>query len=239
MITDESYSIDDLKEHILKKLSGQIWRSEGLDRADVIETAIYQTLLMYSRKSPRLVYEKIGPQTSRYQVETKKVLGVMRVDFVDGNTGFFQSTYQLNNNLLGVSSIQLAGGKVGELADFMQWRKMFQRVTSYAPDWLYNPEENLILIHNPAGYMACAVLMCGRTFDQVRLNAKDWFARMSVAQAKLQLGEYRSKFASIPGPGGKDVQLNGSALVSQANTEIEKLTVELNNFRMRIPIMID
>lgn len=239
IITDERYGLPDLTESVKVKLSGNIWRSEGLDLPSVIELAVNSTLLTYSRRVPRTVYEQIPAGSGQYAVRTVPCFGPFSVDFIDGNTGFFTSAYQLNNNLLGVSSIQLAGGKVGDLADFLQWRKMFQRVVSYRPDWQWLEDQGKILIHNPSGYMACAILYAPRTFEQVRLNHRDWFFRMTVAQARLQLGEYRSKFQSIPGPGGKDLQLNGAALVTQANSEIEKLMEELRGFQVRLPVTFD
>ncbi len=43
------------------------------------------------------------------------------------------------------------------------------------------------------------------------------------------LGEARSKFASIAGPGGSGIQLNGTALTTAGTTEIEKLEKEIND----------
>ena len=43
------------------------------------------------------------------------------------------------------------------------------------------------------------------------------------------LGEARSKFASIAGPGSGGIQLNGAALKGEGDKEIEKLEKEIND----------
>ena len=53
----------------------------------------------------------------------------------------------------------------------------------------------------------------------------DW----ALAEAKMMLGEARSKYASgLPGPGGT-VQLNGEALKQEAMTEKERLLQSIIN----------
>ena len=61
-----------------------------------------------------------------------------------------------------------------------------------------------------------------------RINAigKQWIRRFALAICKEMLGNIRSKFGSIPIP-GDSVTLDGSALISQGQTEQEKLREEL------------
>ena len=47
-----------------------------------------------------------------------------------------------------------------------------------------------------------------------------WLEDFSLAHCKLMLGEARSKFASLPGPGGA-VTLNGAELKAEAAAELE------------------
>jgi hypothetical protein len=58
--------------------------------------------------------------------------------------------------------------------------------------------------------------------------AKQWLRDYSLATSKLMLGQARSKFASIAGP-GSPITLNGSALISEAKEEIAALDKELEN----------
>jgi hypothetical protein len=56
--------------------------------------------------------------------------------------------------------------------------------------------------------------------------AKQWIRKFATALATLDLGLIRSKFGSIPIPGG-DMSLNGEQLVALAKEEMENLRVEL------------
>ena len=58
---------------------------------------------------------------------------------------------------------------------------------------------------------------------------RPWMADWALAEAKMMLGEARSKYASgLPGPGGT-VQLNGEALKSEAQIELDKAIESLHN----------
>jgi len=61
------------------------------------------------------------------------------------------------------------------------------------------------------------------------VSASPWLRDYALANAKLMLGQARSKFASLAGPQG-GVQLNGSDLINQATAEIEKLEEELKTY---------
>lgn len=56
-----------------------------------------------------------------------------------------------------------------------------------------------------------------------------WLRDYATAQAKMMLGQARSKFAQLAGPQG-GVQLNGNDLISQAQAELEKLEDDLKTF---------
>lgn len=68
--------------------------------------------------------------------------------------------------------------------------------------------------------------------DEVLLadtSSGPWIRDYATAQAKMMLGQARSKFAQLAGPQG-GVQLNGSDLIAQAQAEIEKLEEDLKTF---------
>jgi hypothetical protein len=56
--------------------------------------------------------------------------------------------------------------------------------------------------------------------------AKNWIRKFAVALAILDLGLIRSKFGTIPIPGG-DMSLNGEQLVTEAKEQLENLRTEL------------
>ena len=63
-------------------------------------------------------------------------------------------------------------------------------------------------------------------YQKINSIGKQWIRRFALALCKEMLGNIRSKFTSIPIP-GESVTLDGPALVSQGQTEQEKLREEL------------
>jgi hypothetical protein len=63
-------------------------------------------------------------------------------------------------------------------------------------------------------------------YKYINAIGKQWIRRYSLALCKEMLGYIRSKFSTIPIP-GNDITLNGSDLVSQAQTELIALRDEL------------
>ena len=63
-------------------------------------------------------------------------------------------------------------------------------------------------------------------YRNINSIGKQWIRRFALSLAKEMLGQVRGKFGSIPIP-GESVTLNGDALISQAQTEQEKLREEL------------
>ena len=64
------------------------------------------------------------------------------------------------------------------------------------------------------------------TYANINSMGRQWIRQYTFALAKELLGLVRSKFGSIPIPSG-DLQLNGSDLLSQAQSEKEKLISQL------------
>jgi hypothetical protein len=56
--------------------------------------------------------------------------------------------------------------------------------------------------------------------------AGQWVKDYTLANCKLMLGQAREKFAQIAGPGGGS-SLNGAAMKSEGQADIDRLTTEL------------
>jgi hypothetical protein len=56
--------------------------------------------------------------------------------------------------------------------------------------------------------------------------AGQWIKDYSLANCKMMLGQAREKFAQIAGPQGGS-SLNGAAMKSEAQGDLDRLTVEL------------
>jgi len=63
-------------------------------------------------------------------------------------------------------------------------------------------------------------------FEKINSIGKQWIRRYALSLSKETLGQIRSKLGSIPIP-GDSVTLNGSDLLSQAQTEKDALREEL------------
>lgn len=63
-------------------------------------------------------------------------------------------------------------------------------------------------------------------FENINAIGKQWIRRFALSLCKEMLGQVRSKFGNIPIPGDQ-VTLNGTALLSEAKAEQDKLREEL------------
>lgn len=61
--------------------------------------------------------------------------------------------------------------------------------------------------------------------DLAPIYGDPWVQKYALAQAKFNLGLIRSKYSGVSSP--NDLSMNGSDLISQAQTEIERLEQEL------------
>lgn len=73
-----------------------------------------------------------------------------------------------------------------------------------------------------------SVLLEFRAFDPNTLHHayKSWLQRYALAEAKEVLGQIRSKYQTLPGPGG-GTSLNGEQLIKEAKEDKELLMIEL------------
>lgn len=166
---------------------------------------------------------------SRRQGVEETIYSVWRVDFV--YPSLVVSPFMAS--LVGVAPVLNLEGQDFDM--FLTWRKTFQRVTGIEPKWMWDAENKVLRIYNAVHNSIAGVFMYApRSFDQIKLVHKDWIRRASVAYAKEILGENRSKFkGTLPGPGGKDIQLNGDDLKKEAQEALEKLNDELFKFQTK------
>jgi hypothetical protein len=83
---------------------------------------------------------------------------------------------------------------------FAQGEQILLRTYNYRPDWVILQD----------------------------IYAKQWIRDYSLAVAKQILGQARSKFGSIAGP-GSPITLNGTALISESKEEMTQLVKDLQN----------
>lgn len=131
----------------------------------------------------------------------------------------------------------LQAGRTGGLATwdfFAQYQETIGRVFGSEINFIWEPSTHkLKLIRRPTAEEDVLVKVWMRRPEDVILTDEytgPWVRDYSLAKCKEMLGQARSKFpGGLVGPGG-NVQLNGEQLKSEAQSELEKLEVELQNF---------
>jgi hypothetical protein len=133
----------------------------------------------------------------------------------------YSNTYLLSStNMGGLATYELFAG-YQELVG-----KMFGSFINF--DW--QPSSKRLLIHQRPRTEESVMLLCYNTKPDVTIikdvYAGQWIKDYSLANCKMMLGQAREKFAQIAGPGGGS-SLNGAALKTEAQQEIEKLDESL------------
>jgi len=206
------------------------------------ETALNRALTRFRQRSSNAVEEsymflELLQDTNEYRLpdEVVEVQSVFRraIGSRSGNGAggtlyepfnlAYTNTYMLNSTMMGGLATyemyagyqKLVGRMFGSYIEF-KWKP-----TSHILTILQRPfaEEEQILIrcHN---YRPDYVLLQD-------LYAGQWLKDYTLATCKIMLGEARSKFGSIAGPGSGGIQLNGGDLKSSGKEELEKLDKEL------------
>ena len=119
-------------------------------------------------------------------------------------------SYELRDNKLRLSPIPYTGGPTKMWVEF-----------SVPTDVWDNNDKTTDGVNNmntlPIGNLP---------FGSINSIGKQWIRRFALALSKETLGQVRSKFNTVPIP-GDSVTLNGSALISEAKSEQDKLREEL------------
>lgn len=136
-------------------------------------------------------------------------------------------------NLAYTNTYLLSSTNMGGLATyemFAQYQelvgKMFGSFINFT--WLPQPRK-LIIQQRPRGEEEVLLWVYNTRPDFAIIEdtyAGQWIKDYSLANCKIMLGQAREKFASIAGPQG-GTALNGAAMKSEGQTDIERLTKEL------------
>jgi len=141
-------------------------------------------------------------------------------------------------NLAYTNTYLMSGSMMGGLATydaFAGYQKLVGRMFGSYIEFLWKPTSHLLDILQRPFAQGEQILIQSYNFrpDWVLLQdiyAKQWLRDYTLAVCKSMLGEARSKFASIAGPGSGGMQLNGTALKGEAEKEFEKLDKELDTY---------
>jgi len=207
---------DFLKQYILAML-GASQTDVELEQSD-LDMVIYHTINYYGHNSSEAWNEEL--RVLRLTAGQNMHLVPDDIDFI----------ISINNEKggMGISLIPETTGQSYEIAmlGMIQNDNSLQKVT--------NPVHTRILYKDGMRYFqtdiapttdinVVAKVMTYK--DLAPIYGDPWVQKYALAQAKFLLGNVRSKFSGLSAP--NDLSMNGSELISQAQTEIEQLQVEL------------
>ena len=138
-------------------------------------------------------------------------------------------------NLAYTNSYLLSGSQMGGLATyemFAGYQKLVGKMFGAYIEFKWRQSNHMLTILQRPFAQGEQVLLRTHNYrpDFVLLQdiySKQWLYDYTLAVCKLMLGEARSKFGSIAGPGGGGIQLNGAALKAEGDKEVEKLEKEI------------
>lgn len=138
-------------------------------------------------------------------------------------------------NLAYTNTYLLSGSMMGGLATyemFAGYQKLVGRMFGSYIEFKWKPQTHILTILQRPFAQGEQILIKTHNYrpDFVLLTdiyAKQWIRDYTLSTCKMMLGEARSLFASIAGPTGSGIQLNGNDLKTSAKEEIEKLEKEL------------
>ena len=117
---------------------------------------------------------------------------------------------------------------------YTQYVELAARMFGGFINFTWNPvTKKLQLIRDPKGSGEQVLLWVYQLKPEAQLlvdyQIGQWIRDFMVASCKMMIGEAREKFATIAGPGGGST-LNGSAMKSEAQAQMDALTEQLKNY---------
>ena len=144
-----------------------------------------------------------------------------------GGTVFEPFNLAYSNTYL-LSSTNMGGLLTYEL--FAQYQELVGKMFGSYINFTWNPQSRKLTIHQrPRGEESVMLLVYNVKPDFAIIDdtyAGQWIKDYSLTNCKMMLGQAREKFAQIAGPGGGS-SLNGAAMKSEAQAEIDKLDESL------------
>ena len=144
-----------------------------------------------------------------------------------GGTVFEPFNLAYTNTYL-LSSTNMGGLLTYEL--FSQYQELVGKMFGSFINFNWNPQSRKLFIHQrPRTEESVMLLVYNIKPDFSIIDdvyAGQWIKDYTLANCKIMLGQAREKFASIAGPQG-GTALNGSAMKSEGQADIDRLTVEL------------
>jgi hypothetical protein len=243
MPTTEVTNLETAKTKIYKYVANML--GDGIIDVELdsshYETALERALGKYRQRGDSSVEESYLFLTSVEDQNTyvlpREVIEVRQVfrRSIGSRTGSGQGgTIFEPFNLAYTNTYLLSSSNMGGLATyelFAQYQEMVGRMFGSFIEFKWNAQtKHLTLLQRPRNSDEELMLYTYNYRPDIAIlddvYAQQWIKDYTLATCKLMLGQAREKFASIAGPQG-GTALNGSALKSEAQAELDKLEQEL------------
>jgi hypothetical protein len=207
-----------------------------------LETALDRALNRYRQRSPNAVEEsylflELIQDTNEYKLpdEVIEVRQVFRRAIGSRSGMGAGGTLFEPFNLAYTNTYLMSGSMMGGLATyemFAGYQKLVGKMFGSYIEFKWKPTSHTLTILQRPFAQGEQILVQAYNFrpDWVLLQdiyAKQWLRDYTLATSKGILGQARSKFGSIAGP-GSSITLNGAALISESKEEITNLDKELD-----------
>lgn len=204
------------------------------------ETALNRALAVFRQRSDNAVEESyvflnLMPDVNDYILpkEIQQVRQIYRRSIGSrtgggsGGTVFEPFNLAYTNTYL-LSSTNMGGLLTYEL--FAQYQELVGKMFGSFINFNWVPQSRKLTIHQRPRTEESVMLLVYNTRPDFALiddvYAGQWIKDYSLATCKMMLGQAREKFAQIAGPQGGS-SLNGAALKTEAQAEIDKLMEDL------------
>jgi len=204
------------------------------------ETALNRSLAVFRQRSDNAVEESyvflnllvdqneyILPQEIQQVRQIYRRSIGSRTGGGQGGTVFEPFNLAYSNTYL-LSSTNMGGLLTYEL--FAQYQELVGKMFGSFINFNWNPSTRKLVIQQRPRTEESVMLQVYNTRPDITIiddvYAGQWIKDYSLASCKIMLGQAREKFAQIAGPGGGS-SLNGAAMKSEGQADIDKLTEDL------------
>jgi hypothetical protein len=204
------------------------------------ETALNRSLAIYRQRSDNSVEESMAfitlTENQNEYILPKEIQHVRQIfrrsvgSRTGGGTGgtVFEPFNMAYTNTYLLSSTNMGGLLTYEL--FSQYQELVGKMFGAFINFTWHPQSHkLVVQQRPRGEEEVMLWVYNIRPDWAIIDdvyAGQWIKDFSLANCKIMLGQAREKFASIAGPQG-GTALNGSAMKSEGQADIDRLTLEL------------
>jgi hypothetical protein len=209
------------------------------------EDALDFALATYRQRSSnsveeRFAYLELQPDQSEYYLpnevqEVRQILRAGNGGAVSGVGADFEPFAASVNNSMMLGGSGSTGTGMSSLVTYELFTGFQELVgTMFGFHIMFNwhpTRHRLDIMRKPVATETVMLWIYAHRPDELILSdvyARPWILRFTTAQAKVMLGEARSRFGTFVGPQG-GTTMNGDALKSEGQMEMDNLLLELSN----------